>query len=109
MRNLSNLQKLNTYLIYSKQVVHNFAKSFGASMEFSVGSKIKYVFPESINNKDNSFVGIIEFVGDTFFTARDTNNIILKISFKNFDNVKVIEEHDRAISYPKHLPKQQFS
>lgn len=71
-------------------------------MELIVGSKIKYVFPHSSNNA-RYFVGIIEFVGETFFTARDINKVLLKISFKNFDKVELIDELDNAKlinSYP---------
>ncbi len=65
-------------------------------MEFSVGNKIKYVFPHSSNNV-SFFIGIIEYVGDTFFTVRDKNKVMLKISFKNYDQVELIEELDNSM------------
>ncbi len=71
-------------------------------MEFAVGNRIRYVFPQSSNTQAKVFVGIIEFVGDTFFMVRDTNKVILKISFKNFDKAEVIEPLDKTHLYVSH-------
>lgn len=64
-------------------------------MNFEVGNTIRYIFPQSTKSNTNVFIGIIEFVGDTFFRAIDENKVVLKVSFKNFNNVEVIEKQNQ--------------
>ncbi|KAF0153192.1 MAG: hypothetical protein FD143_269 [Ignavibacteria bacterium] len=65
-------------------------------MEYNVGNKIKYTFPISTKTKEQVFIGIVESVASSFVVVRDINNIILKVTFKNFNNIEVISRLDQC-------------
>ena len=60
-------------------------------MEIKTGDKVKYLFPDSNNLTKSVFVGIVDFVGDSFVTLRSEQNTVLKVSFKNFHLLKRCE------------------
>ena len=53
-------------------------------MEIQTGDKVKYLFPDQNNLAKSSFIGVVDFVGDSFVTLRNEQNMLLKVSFKNF-------------------------
>jgi hypothetical protein len=53
-------------------------------MEIKTGDTVKYLFPDSSNLAKTVFVGIVDYVGDSFVTLRSEQNTVLKVSFKNF-------------------------
>jgi hypothetical protein len=53
-------------------------------MELAIGNSVKYHFPNPKNISKKCFVGIVEYIGETFITLKDETNTILKISYKNF-------------------------
>ena len=53
-------------------------------MEIKTGDKVKYLFPDQDNLTKSSFIGVVDFVGDSFVTLRSEQNTVLKVSFKNF-------------------------
>lgn len=53
-------------------------------MEIKTGDTVKYLFPDSNNLAKSFFVGVVDFVGDSFVTLRSEQNTVLKVSFKNF-------------------------
>lgn len=53
-------------------------------MELTIGKKMKYYFPSPKNISKKCFVGMIDFIGETFITLKDDTNTILKITYKNF-------------------------
>ena len=60
-------------------------------MDIKTGDKVKYLFPDSKNVAKSAFVGIVDFVGESFVTLRSEQNTILKVSFKNFH---LLERYD---------------
>lgn len=67
-------------------------------MELSVGKLVKYSFPLPQHSDKLSFIGVIENIGETFFTVRNEQNTLLKISYKNFDNVEMLDNHNSQYS-----------
>jgi hypothetical protein len=53
-------------------------------MEITIGDKVKYLFPDQNNLAKSAFIGVVDFVGDSFVTLRSEQNMVLKVSFKNF-------------------------
>jgi len=66
-------------------------------MEWIIGNSVKYNYPNPIHASKKCFVGIIDYVGETFITLKDETNTILKITYKNFHllepNVRFNETH----------------
>lgn len=67
-------------------------------MKLSVGKLVKYNFPLPKHSDKQSFIGVVENIGETFLTLRNEQNTLLKISFKNFDNVELLEKHNSQYS-----------
>ena len=67
-------------------------------MELSIGKLVKYNFPLPKHSDKLSFIGVIENIGETFFTVRNEQNTLLKISYKNFDNVELLDKHSSQYS-----------
>ena len=53
-------------------------------MDIKTGDKVKYSFPESSGSGKSFFVGIVDFVGESFVALRNEQNTVLRVSFKNF-------------------------
>lgn len=53
-------------------------------MEFQVGNKVKYYFPNPNSADKRVFTGIIDFIGETFITIRNESNTQLRVTSKNF-------------------------
>ncbi|OGU67035.1 MAG: hypothetical protein A2499_09120 [Stygiobacter sp. RIFOXYC12_FULL_38_8] len=67
-------------------------------MELSIGKLVKYNFPLPKHSDKQSFIGVVENIGETFLTVRNEQNTLLKISYKNFDNVELIDIHSSQYS-----------
>ena len=57
-------------------------------MQIECGDRVKYSFPEPINEEKLSVTGIIEQIADSYVFLRTENNIKMKISYKNFHLIK---------------------
>lgn len=53
-------------------------------MEIYIGKKMIYKFPAPKDISKNYFIGIVDYIGETFITLKDETNIRLKITMKNF-------------------------
>jgi hypothetical protein len=58
-------------------------------MEFKLGERIKYFFPNPKSSSKPFFIGLIENVADNHI--KNDENITLKVSFANFDLLKRIK------------------
>lgn len=67
-------------------------------MELTVGKLVKYNFPLPKHSDKQSFIGVVENIGETFLTVRNEQNTLLKVSYKNFDNVELLENHSSKYS-----------
>lgn len=67
-------------------------------MELSIGKLVKYNFPLPKHSDKQSFIGVVENIGETFLTVRNKQNTLLKVSYKNFDNVELIDIHSSQYS-----------
>lgn len=65
------------------------------------GSKIIYRFPNPKPGNDNFVIGIIEYIGDAFVNIRTTDNIMLKITYKNYDRIEPFSEDKLEINPPE--------
>lgn len=59
-------------------------------MEIKHGDIIKYFFPRPLSIAKNSIVGRVDFIGEDYIFIKSSENIRLKISFKNFDNIRIL-------------------
>ena len=57
-------------------------------MEFKIGDKVQYSFPNAVSSSMADFSGDIQSISESFIIIRNEKNIQLKISFKNFDLIK---------------------
>lgn len=73
----------------------------GVLMELTIGNTVKYNFPIPANSEENFFIGVIEVIGDTFLTIRNSKNTLLKVSFKNFENIMLLENSNHNHSYTR--------
>lgn len=60
-------------------------------MEMVVGTKIKYSFPHPVSSNNISFIGVIEYIGESYVDIRNEQNIIIRISYKNYDRLIALE------------------
>lgn len=66
-------------------------------MKIEIGDKVKYLFPDPKNPEESFFVGTVDFIGDSFVTLRNEQNIGLKVSFKNFHLMERIDSCSRNL------------
>jgi len=62
-------------------------------MELKVGDKVRYIFPEPKNLKENEFVGTIEIITDNYIYLTNERNIRLKVTSKNFHLININANH----------------
>ena len=60
-------------------------------MDIKSGDQVKYLFPESSGSGKSFFVGIVDFVGESFVALRNEHNTVLKVLFKNFHLLEKLE------------------
>lgn len=65
-------------------------------MEFNIGDKVIYSFPEATSSGITDFSGYIESVSENFIVIRNRKDIQLKVSFKNFDFIKPLKNSNRT-------------
>ena len=65
-----------------------YSKNSG-KMDFEIGDLVRYTFPEYLNMEQQSIVGHIEHIGEEHIQIK-AGSILLKVSFKNFDNIEYI-------------------
>ncbi|NLT50685.1 MAG: hypothetical protein GXX85_07205 [Ignavibacteria bacterium] len=63
-------------------------------MEFEINDEVIYFFPTPINEEKTCFRGKIDFLGESFITIRNIDNILLRVSYKNFDWIKPVLESE---------------
>lgn len=61
-----------------------------------VGQKVNYKFPNPVSSKINNFSGIIEKIYEEYVVIRNEHNIVLKVSYKNWSNIKARESFAKA-------------
>lgn len=61
-------------------------------MELTIGVKVKYNYPLPDSQGNKSFLGTIEYIGESYLDIRSDKNTLLKVSYKNYDNIKSFEE-----------------
>ncbi len=61
-------------------------------MDIVVGSKIEYLFPLPVSNNNISYIGTIEYIGESYIDIRNEQNIIIRISYKNYDRIVIYNE-----------------
>lgn len=65
-------------------------------MKLRIGDKIKYTFPQAVNGQNKTVEAIVEYVGETFIKVRLHLDIIMNISYKNYDFIELAEERTPA-------------
>lgn len=60
-------------------------------MDINIGSKIKYTFPNPAAMNKTFAVGIVELVDEFYIMMLTDENIRIKINFKNFESIQVLE------------------
>ena len=61
-------------------------------MELTIGIKVKYNYPLPDSQGNRSFLGTIEYIGESYLDIRSDKNTLLKVSYKNYDNIKSVED-----------------
>jgi len=59
-------------------------------MLLTPGDKVRYNFPQAINSSKKYVYGFIDMIGENFVTLICEDNSTLKISYKNFDFIEII-------------------
>jgi len=54
-------------------------------MSLKAGDRLVYTYPNPLNSKNKSFSGRVEVICETYVILKNDQNILLKISWKNFD------------------------
>jgi hypothetical protein len=62
-------------------------------MDFKIGEKIKYYFPNPKNATKPFFVGLIDDITENHIVIKNDENITLKVSFANFDLLRHINPY----------------
>ena len=76
-------------------------------MKIKQGDIIIYSFPFLLSNVKNKIVGHVDFIGDDFIFIKSNENVRLKVSRKNFSNIKKIgsiEEASPSVQKPSLNP-----
>ena len=66
-------------------------------MDLNVGDKVKYNFPTPLYSQKSKFTGTVEIITDSYIYLRNEEGIRLRISFKNFDLLEVIETDNELV------------
>ncbi|MBU2494748.1 MAG: hypothetical protein KJ571_19160 [Bacteroidetes bacterium] len=62
-------------------------------LDFKIGDKISYVYPNPSNTDNVKFVGVLDTIGDAFVYIKNDEGVRLKVSFKHFHLLKHYKEH----------------
>lgn len=65
-------------------------------MELTIGIKVKYNYPLPDSKGNRSFLGTIVYIGESYLDIRSDKNTLLKVSYKNYDNIKSVEELEQC-------------
>ena len=65
-------------------------------MELTIGIKVKYNYPLPDSQGNRSFLGTIEYIGESYLDIRSDKNTLLKVSYKNYDNIKSVEDLEQC-------------
>ena len=60
-------------------------------MDINIGSKIKYTFPNPSAVNKRFAIGTVELVDEFYFMMLTNENVRIKINFKNFGGVEVLD------------------
>ncbi len=69
-------------------------------MDMVVGSKVKYEYPLPASYNNITFIGVIEYIGESFVDIRNEQNVTIRISYKNYNRIIAlsgIENNSTAI------------
>jgi hypothetical protein len=66
-------------------------------MDFIIGEKVKYYFPNPKNSAKKFFIGFIENISENHIVMRNDENITLKVSFANYDLLKRFTSSDEGM------------
>jgi small-conductance mechanosensitive channel len=69
-------------------------------MKLKIGDYVQYSFPDAENQKVNVFSGKIHSISENYIVLRNEKNVQVKISFKNFDLIKLLKNRGRK---PKNI------
>lgn len=61
-------------------------------MELKESDLVKYIFPNPVNNQKKEFYGTVVDFGENYILIKDKANVVIKVSYKNFDNIEKLEE-----------------
>lgn len=61
-------------------------------MELKEGDLVKYTFPLPVNNQKKEFYGTVIDFGENYIQIKDRSNIVIKVSYKNFDFIEKLDE-----------------
>jgi hypothetical protein len=57
-------------------------------MDFKIGDKISYRYPNPVDNGKTKFIGLLDTIGDAFVYIINEEGVRLKVSFKHFHLLK---------------------
>lgn len=57
-------------------------------MDFKIGDKISYKYPDPANSENEKFIGVLDTIGDAFVYIKNEEGVRLKVSFKHFHLLK---------------------
>ena len=63
-------------------------------MEFNIGDKVQYTFPNPPANSNKLAIGELIDISEFFVVILTDENVKLKINFKNFDNLLNLSSSD---------------
>lgn len=66
-------------------------------MELNVGDKVVYNFPTPLDSQKSKFTGTVEIITDSYIYLRNEEGIRLRVSFKNFDLLEIIETNHELV------------
>lgn len=57
-------------------------------MDFVIGDKISYEYPDPVDFQNVKFIGYLDTIGDAFVYIKNEEGVRLKVSFKHFHLLK---------------------
>lgn len=66
-------------------------------MEIQEGDLVKYTFPTPVNNQKREFYGTVVDFGENYIQIKDKSNVVIKVSYKNFDLVEKLDEEPNSL------------
>lgn len=67
-------------------------------MELKEGDLVKYTFPTPVDNEKKELFGTVVDFGENYIQIKDKSNVVIKISYKNFENIEKLDEEPDAMA-----------